>query len=131
MNAALVSDLWSAASRLAHAEGVLQSGDGALHWTWYRDAEALGHDCRTVPEGFELAAVRIEPVSHGNNGARQMRVWRLQHPNGPGCEVLRVSWDEAEGTPSAQAGLHVEIFERGLWETALRQRAARHCGVSV
>lgn len=120
MNAALAFDLWNLATRLAAAKGVLQD-DRVVHWSWCPEAEALGHDCRSVPEGFHLAAVRIEPVR--NNSERLLRIFRLQRSEAAGREVLRVRWDVADGEPTKEAGLHVEKFERGLWEVALRERA--------
>ena len=91
MNAALVFDLWNLARRFATAKGVLQD-DRVVHCSWCPEAEALGHDCRSVPDGFHLAAVRIEPARNNSE--------------------------------------HVEKFERGLWEVALRERAKQLCEVS-
>ena len=122
MNAALTFDLWQIATRFADAKGVLQSGDRVVHWSWCPEAEALGHDCTSVPEGFHLAAVRIEPSPH-NNSEYLLRIFRLPKCKGPGHEVFRVRWDMAEGEPTQGAGLNVEKFERGLWEAALRERA--------
>ncbi|ANP44465.1 hypothetical protein ATE48_00275 [Candidatus Viadribacter manganicus] len=121
----LIFNLWRAAMRLAQSEGVLQSGDGALHWNWCADAHALGHDCRSIPEGFELGAVRVEPLVRGNNSGRRLRVWRLPRSGHSGIEVLRLDWDEATAEPSPDGGLQVKMFERGLWEAALRERSAR------
>lgn len=120
-----VFNLWALAKSLAYSEGEFLRGDGVTHWSWCADAEKLGYDCTYVPDGFELAAVRIEPCGARSNSKRVLRVFRLQRSETSGREVLRVTWDEADGQPLAEADLNVEKFERGLWEAALEQRAER------
>lgn len=121
---AVAFELWAAALRLVYAEGVLQE-DGVMRWTWWSEAEAQGHDCRSIPDGVELLQVLVGPAKEGTNSERLLRVWRRSASGArdEGRKALHVTWDEADGEPTAAVGLNVEIFERGLWESALLTRA--------